>query len=138
MIAEALVEAKEPLLITGYSGRNHAAPGELVKLAETVKGLRVLDTGASDMCFPSNHRASFGLRCGVDDSIKTARRHSDSRLRCALDTNTMQAERVSENHSPGRRPIKVTNANFLLPSRSSIQGRLLHRNQATPRMYQRQ
>ena len=72
MIAEALVEAKEPLLITGYSGRNHAAPGELVKLAETVKGLRVLDTGGSDMCFPSNHRASVGLRYGVDDSIKTA------------------------------------------------------------------
>lgn len=72
MIAEALVEAKEPLLITGYSGRNHAAPGELVKLAETVKGLRVLDTGGSDMCFPANHRASLGLRYGVDDSIKTA------------------------------------------------------------------
>ena len=51
-IAEALVEAQEPLLITGYSGRNHAAVGELVKLADTVKGLRILDTGGSDMCFP--------------------------------------------------------------------------------------
>lgn len=54
-IAEALVNAKEPLIITGYSGRNHATPAELVKLADTVQGLRVLDTGGSDMCFPANH-----------------------------------------------------------------------------------
>ena len=54
-IAEALVNAEEPLLITGYSGRNHAVPGELVRLADTVKGLRVLDTGGSDMCFPADH-----------------------------------------------------------------------------------
>lgn len=72
MVAEALVEAKEPLLITGYCGRNHAAVGELVKLTETVKGLRVLDTGGSDMCFPADHRASLGLRYGVDESIRTA------------------------------------------------------------------
>ncbi len=72
MIAEALADAKEPLLITGYSGRNHAAVGQLVQLTETVKGLRVLDTGGSDMCFPSNHRASIGLRYGVEDSIKSA------------------------------------------------------------------
>ena len=71
-IAEALVGASEPLLITGYSGRNHDAVGELVVLTETVKGLRVLDTGGSDMCFPADHRASLGLRYGVDDSIKTA------------------------------------------------------------------
>ena len=64
--------AKEPLLLTGYSGRNHAAVAELVKLTETVKGLRVLDTGGSDMCFPADHRAWLGLRYGVDDSIKTA------------------------------------------------------------------
>jgi thiamine pyrophosphate-dependent acetolactate synthase large subunit-like protein len=54
-IAEALVGANEPLIITGYSGRNHAVPGELVKLADTIKGLRVLDTGGSDMCFPADH-----------------------------------------------------------------------------------
>ena len=51
-IAEALVNAQEPLVITGYSGRNHAAVKELVDLADKVKGLRVLDTGGSDMCFP--------------------------------------------------------------------------------------
>ena len=71
-IAKTLSEAKEPLLITGYSGRNHAAVGELVKLTEAIKGLRVLDTGGSDMCFPSDHRASVGLKYGVDDSVTTA------------------------------------------------------------------
>lgn len=71
-IATALVEAAEPLVITGYCGRNHDAVDELVKLTETVKGLRVLDTGGSDMCFPADHRASLGLKYGVDQSIRTA------------------------------------------------------------------
>jgi thiamine pyrophosphate-dependent acetolactate synthase large subunit-like protein len=72
LIADALVGAKEPLLVTGYSGRNHATVPVLVKLADLVKGLRVLDTGGSDMCFPADHRAWLGLRYGIDDSIKTA------------------------------------------------------------------
>lgn len=71
-IAEALAEAREPLVITGYSGRNHAAVGALVGLADAVRGLRVLDTGGSDMCFPADHPAWLGVRYGVDDSIKTA------------------------------------------------------------------
>ncbi|KAK5000413.1 hypothetical protein LTR66_000714 [Elasticomyces elasticus] len=71
-IAALLIEAKEPLLVTGYSGRNHAAVAAIVKLADTVKGLKVLDTGGSDMCFPANHPAWLGLRYGVEDSIKTA------------------------------------------------------------------
>ncbi|PIA99472.1 hypothetical protein CB0940_03729 [Cercospora beticola] len=71
-VSEALVGAKEPLVITGYSGRNSAAVEALVALADTVKGLRVLDTGGSDMCFPANHPAWLGLRYGVDESIKTA------------------------------------------------------------------
>ncbi|GIZ36676.1 hypothetical protein CKM354_000014400 [Cercospora kikuchii] len=71
-VSEALVGAKEPLVITGYSGRNPGAVEALVALADTVKGLRVLDTGGSDMCFPANHPAWLGLRYGVDESIKTA------------------------------------------------------------------
>lgn len=71
-ICESLVNANESLLITGYSGRNPAAVPELTKLADTVRGLRVLDTGGSDMCFPANHRAWLGLRYGVEDSIKSA------------------------------------------------------------------
>lgn len=71
-IAEALVWGKEPLIITGYSGRSHSSVAELVKLAETVKGIRVLDTGGSDMCFPADHRASLGFKFGMDDSIRAA------------------------------------------------------------------
>ncbi len=71
-ICQILVKVEKPLLITGYSGRNPAAVPELVKLADTVRGLRVLDTGGSDMCFPANHPAWLGLRYGVEDSIKSA------------------------------------------------------------------
>jgi len=71
-VADLFVQAKEPLVVTGYSGRNHAAVDALVELASTVKGLRVLDTGGSDMCFPADHPAWLGLRYGIDDSIKTA------------------------------------------------------------------
>lgn len=71
-IAEALAGAKEPLVITGYAGRNQAFPQKLVELADTVKGLRVLDTGGSDMCFPASHPGWLGLRFGREEFIKTA------------------------------------------------------------------
>jgi thiamine pyrophosphate-dependent acetolactate synthase large subunit-like protein len=71
-IAEALLGAEKPLLVTGYSGRNHKLPAALVELANTVKGLRVLDTGGSDMCFPASHPAWVGLRFGIEDSIREA------------------------------------------------------------------
>jgi len=71
-IAEALAGAKEPLLITGYAGRNHAIAPALVELANTVKGLRVLDTGGSDMCFPADHPAWLGLRFGSEQYIRSA------------------------------------------------------------------
>ena len=71
-IAAALADAKEPLVITGFGGRDHKLPGALVELANTVKGLRVLDTGGSDMCFPADHPGWLGLRFGSDDAIKTA------------------------------------------------------------------
>jgi thiamine pyrophosphate-dependent acetolactate synthase large subunit-like protein len=71
-ISRALVEAKEPLILVGYTGRNHASVGALVELADLVKGVRVLDTGGSDMCFPADHRAWLGLRYGIEGAIKTA------------------------------------------------------------------
>lgn len=72
MMAEALVHAAQPLLITGYGGRNHAIVNALVELATTVKGLRVLDTAGSDMCFPASHPAWLGLKYGIDPYIETA------------------------------------------------------------------
>jgi thiamine pyrophosphate-dependent acetolactate synthase large subunit-like protein len=71
-IAEALAGAENPLIVTGYSGRNHKVAPALAELANTVKGLRVLDTGGSDMCFPADHPAWLGLRFGSDPAIKAA------------------------------------------------------------------
>ncbi|KAF2401741.1 thiamine diphosphate-binding protein [Trichodelitschia bisporula] len=72
LIGDALIAAQRPLLITGYSGRNPQVPGELVKLANTIKGLRVLDTGGSDMCFPADHPGWLSVRYGNEDAIRTA------------------------------------------------------------------
>ncbi|KAI0901601.1 acetolactate synthase [Annulohypoxylon nitens] len=71
-IADALVGAENPLLITGFSGRNQKVPAALVELANTVKGLRVLDTGGSDMCFPASHPSWLGLRYGIEPAIEKA------------------------------------------------------------------
>jgi len=111
-ISEALVGAKEPLVIVGYTGRNHATVPALVKLADTVKGLRVLDTGGSDMCFPADHRAWLGLRYSNDDSIRTADviliidcgisfnlcslSLCANTIRCSMDQYAMSATKVSQ------------------------------------------
>ncbi|KAM0187757.1 hypothetical protein ACHAPI_010985 [Fusarium lateritium] len=71
-IAEALIVASEPLVIVGFTGRNHAAVAPLVSLADAIKGLRVLDTGCSDMCFPADHPGWLGMKYGVDSAIQTA------------------------------------------------------------------
>ncbi|KAF9893947.1 hypothetical protein FE257_008918 [Aspergillus nanangensis] len=71
-IARILMDAERPLCITGYSGRNHAAVDALVQLANTVKGMRVLDTGSCDMSFPADHRGWLSSRYGVHDAIPDA------------------------------------------------------------------
>lgn len=71
-IADALVGAKRPLIISGYGGRNHKFPSAVVKLADKVKGLQVLDCGGSDLCFPSDHPAWAGFTFGVDKAIELA------------------------------------------------------------------
>lgn len=72
-IAEGLAGALRPLVVTGYSGRNHETPAALVELADTVKALRVLDTGGSDMCFPADHPAWLGVKqTGADESVLEA------------------------------------------------------------------
>ncbi|XP_014561735.1 hypothetical protein COCVIDRAFT_33328 [Bipolaris victoriae FI3] len=71
-IAEALVSASDPLVIVGFTGRNHATVQSLVSLANTLRGLRVLDTGCSDMCFPADHPGWLGMKYGVDSVIENA------------------------------------------------------------------
>ncbi|KAI1333125.1 thiamine pyrophosphate enzyme [Xylariaceae sp. FL0255] len=63
-IASALVNAERPLIITGYSGRDLRNPELLTILADLIPGIRVHDTGGSEMCFPMSHIASEGFRLG--------------------------------------------------------------------------
>jgi thiamine pyrophosphate-dependent acetolactate synthase large subunit-like protein len=72
LISRLLLDANEPLVITGYSGRNLSAVPLLVKLADIVKGLRVLDTMGSDLSFPADHPAWLGVRYGSHPAIETA------------------------------------------------------------------
>ncbi|XXH05704.1 hypothetical protein Hte_012139 [Hypoxylon texense] len=71
-ISQALVDAERPLIITGYSGRDRRNPELLVALADLVPGIRVHDTGGSDMCFPFSHVASEGFRLSFDECTKDA------------------------------------------------------------------
>ncbi|OTB08338.1 hypothetical protein M426DRAFT_316963 [Hypoxylon sp. CI-4A] len=71
-ISTALVQAERPLIVTGYSGRDRRTPELLVALADLIPGIRVHDTGGSDICFPSTHIASEGFRLSFDDCTKDA------------------------------------------------------------------
>ncbi|KFY07413.1 hypothetical protein V492_07166 [Pseudogymnoascus sp. VKM F-4246] len=71
-ISTALVEAERPLIITGYSGRDQRTPELLVALADLIPGIRVHDTGGSDVCFPFSHIASEGSRFSTHKCTKDA------------------------------------------------------------------
>lgn len=71
-VATALVQAERPLIITGYSGRDRRTPKLLVALADLIPGIRIHDTGGSDMCFPATHPASEGFRLSMDECTKDA------------------------------------------------------------------
>ncbi|KAI1293212.1 thiamine pyrophosphate enzyme [Xylaria venustula] len=71
-ISTALVQAESPLIITGYSGRDRRTPELLVNLANLIPGIRVHDTGGSDVCFPFTHIASEGSRFSTHDCTKDA------------------------------------------------------------------
>ncbi|KAM5446133.1 hypothetical protein MaudCBS49596_006819 [Microsporum audouinii] len=70
-LSRRLVNAKHPLVIVGYTGRHEKGFTELVKLAELIKGLRVLDTAMSDVCFPADHPAYVSMKNGTN-AITTA------------------------------------------------------------------
>ncbi|CAG7916092.1 unnamed protein product [Penicillium olsonii] len=71
-IVSELAAAKNPLVIAGYTGRKTQAVTELVSLANNFKGIRVLDTGGSDMCFPANHPAWLGMRFPGHEAVGTS------------------------------------------------------------------
>lgn len=71
-IAEAFLNSKRPLVISGYGGRKCKFLESLVKLADRVKGLQVLDCGGSDLIFPTDNPACAGMTFGDDNVIKEA------------------------------------------------------------------
>jgi acetolactate synthase I/II/III large subunit len=60
-IAEALESASEPLIVTSYLGRDHAAVPELVRLAETA-AVGVLESVPMRMNFPADHPLHLGYQ----------------------------------------------------------------------------
>jgi thiamine pyrophosphate-dependent acetolactate synthase large subunit-like protein len=71
-VAQALVHAERPLLITGYSGRDLRCPEQLVALADLIPGLRIYDCLGSDVCIPFSHHASVGYSLAFDDCTRDA------------------------------------------------------------------
>ncbi|CAI7564417.1 unnamed protein product [Penicillium manginii] len=72
LITSELAAAKNPLVVVGYTGRQAQAVTELVSLANSFQGIRVLDTGGSDMCFPADHPAWLGLRYPGHEAVQSA------------------------------------------------------------------
>ncbi|KAI3319244.1 hypothetical protein HD806DRAFT_525562 [Xylariaceae sp. AK1471] len=66
------MQAERPLIITGCSGRNRRNLEPLGALADLIPGIRVHDTGGSDMCFPFSHIASEGSRFSTHCCTKDA------------------------------------------------------------------
>jgi thiamine pyrophosphate-dependent acetolactate synthase large subunit-like protein len=60
IIAKALIEAKRPLIVSGYLGRNIKAPPLLAELCDKLP-IRVLETVGSDVCLRSDHEAYLGV-----------------------------------------------------------------------------
>lgn len=60
LIAVALMNAKKPLVITGYLGRNLKAPALLEELCDKLP-IQVVEMVGSDLCISSDHQAYLGM-----------------------------------------------------------------------------
>lgn len=72
LIANALVNAERPLVVTGYLGRSNAAVKELIRLADAVGHLLVFDFEYREMSFPANHPAWRARATGAGPAIRTS------------------------------------------------------------------
>jgi acetolactate synthase-1/2/3 large subunit len=73
-IANSLLHARNPVIITGSLGRNTQAVSRLVKLADTV-AVSVIQSAPSSVCFPATHIGHAGYQFGpspIRDLIPTA------------------------------------------------------------------
>ena len=71
-IAVALRDAQQPLIIVGFVGRDHQNVGMLVQLADLIPGLRVYDSGMTEMSFPATHHACLTPNSGARNAIEHA------------------------------------------------------------------
>lgn len=71
-LAQALIEAKSPLVVTGYLGRDHDAVTQLQRLTRLVPSLRVMDSEARYMSFPAGDPAWISPRTGARSAIASA------------------------------------------------------------------
>ncbi|EED13738.1 acetolactate synthase, putative [Talaromyces stipitatus ATCC 10500] len=72
LVAEALIKAEGPLVITGYLGRNHQAVKNLIALVDTIKGIRVFDSEIREVCFPADHPAWVTRGTGAAKVVQNA------------------------------------------------------------------
>jgi thiamine pyrophosphate-dependent acetolactate synthase large subunit-like protein len=72
VIGNALINAKSPLVVTGYIGRNHVAVQSLIQLADAIGSLTVFDSEQREMSFPASHHAWLSRSTGAGPAIKEA------------------------------------------------------------------
>lgn len=71
VITEALINAKRPLIITGYLGRNLRAPALLEALCDKLP-IEALETIGSDVCIRSSHEAYRGVTVSTHPTVREA------------------------------------------------------------------
>ncbi|KAJ9654960.1 hypothetical protein H2198_006074 [Neophaeococcomyces mojaviensis] len=71
LLGDALIQAKRPLVITGYLGRNLRAPPLLEALCDKLP-IEVIETVGSDVCISSQHPAYRGVTVSTHSLVSEA------------------------------------------------------------------
>jgi thiamine pyrophosphate-dependent acetolactate synthase large subunit-like protein len=71
-LTHALIKAQNPLVVTGYLGRDHDAVMQLQRLTNLVPSLRIFDSEARYMSFPASDPAWISPRTGARSAIASA------------------------------------------------------------------
>ncbi|KAE8378267.1 hypothetical protein BDV26DRAFT_304392 [Aspergillus bertholletiae] len=68
LISTTLINAKRPLVITGYLGRNPQAPALLAELCDKLP-ISVLESVGSDLCIRTDHEAYLGVTVSTHPAV---------------------------------------------------------------------
>ena len=71
LIAQSLMDAKRPLVITSYLGRNRKAPALLAELCDKLP-ITVVEMVGSDVCLRSDHEAYRGVTVTTHPEVSEA------------------------------------------------------------------